>query len=101
MSARGRPLLLLLGAALALVTMAGCESADGVEVHGSVGMYYGTGGGYYSPWYYGPGYVPPVIVNPYPPGYRPPGGSTRPPVTTAPRPTPLPASRSGGGGRRR
>lgn len=81
--------------------LAGCESADGVEVHGSVGMYYGYGGGFYDPWYYGPGYRPPVIVNPYPPGGVRPPGSTRPPPTNVPRPTPLPATRGMGGGRRR
>ena len=69
-------------AATLAISVASCSDYDNVSVHGSVGMYYGTG--YYDPWYYGPGYYrPPVIVAP--PPSRPPA---RPPVQ---RPTPLPA----------
>jgi len=64
-----------------------CSDYDNVSVHGSVGMYYGTG--YYDPWYYGPGYYrPPVIVAPPPPARPPSRPPARPPVQ---RPTPLPA----------
>lgn len=71
---------------LALAT-ASCSDYDNVSVHGSVGMYYGTG--YYDPWYYGPGYYrPPVIVTPPPPARPPSRPPARPP---AQRPTPLPA----------
>jgi hypothetical protein len=75
---------LLVGTSLAaMFSLPSCSDYDGGTVHGSVGMYYGTGG-YYNPWYYGPGYGPPVIVAPPPP---------RPPVSRPPpqRPTPLPS----------
>ncbi len=53
---------LLAGTGLAAVlALASCSDYDNVSVHGSVGMYYGTGG-YYNPWYYGPSYGAPVIV---------------------------------------
>jgi hypothetical protein len=77
----------LIGATAVLaLAVTSCSDYDNVSVHGSVGMYYGTG--YYDPWYYGPGYYrPPVIVTPPPsrPPNRPPA---RPPTA---RPTPLPA----------
>jgi len=73
-------------AAVLALAAASCSDYDNVSVHGSVGMYYGTG--YYDPWYYGPGYYrPPVIVAPPPPA-RPP---SRPPARPPARPTPLPA----------
>jgi len=69
-------------AALAMAA-ASCSDYDGVSVHGSVGMYYGTG--YYDPWYYGPGYYPPPVI--VPPPNRP-DRPVRPPTN---RPTPLPS----------
>ncbi len=79
---------LVAGAALnSLFMLVGCSGYDDVSVHGSVGMYYGTG--YYDPWYYGPGYGPPVVVVPPPSSRpRPEHPIARPPP---PRPTPLPA----------
>jgi len=74
-------------AATLALSVASCSDYDNVSVHGSVGMYYGTG--YYDPWYYGPGYYrPPVIVTPPPPARPPLRPPARPPVQ---RPTPLPA----------
>jgi hypothetical protein len=78
---------LLAGTGLAAVlALASCSDYDNVSVHGSVGMYYGTGG-YYNPWYYGPSYGGPVIVAP-PPSSRP-----RPehPIARPPPPRPVPA----------
>jgi len=75
---------LLAAAGLAAASaLTSCSDYDHGTVHGSVSMYYGTGG-YYDPWYYGPRYGPPVIVAPPP---------SRPPVSRPPppRPTPLPA----------
>ena len=62
------PLAIILLAAA--VGLSSCGDYGGSSsVHGSVGMYYGTG--YYDPWYYGPRYGPPVVVVP-PPSSRPP-----------------------------
>jgi hypothetical protein len=71
----------------AVLMLASCSGYDSTSVHGSVGMYYGTGG-YYDPWYYGPRYGPPVIVAPPPSRPRPEHPIARPPAS---RPTPLPA----------
>jgi hypothetical protein len=79
---------LLAGTSLAAIFMlTSCSGYDNASVHGSVGMYYGTGG-YYDPWYYGPRYGPPVIVAPPPSRPRPEHPIARPPAS---RPTPLPA----------
>lgn len=75
---------LVVAAALALAATS-CSDYDNVSVHGSVGMYYGSG--YYDPWRYGPGYYPPPVIVAPPPPSRPPA---RPPVSR-PTPTPLPA----------
>jgi len=81
------PLAIILLAAA--VGLSSCGDYGGSSsVHGSVGMYYGTG--YYDPWYYGPRYGPPVVVVP-PPSSRPPRPEqpiARPPPV---RPQPLPA----------
>jgi hypothetical protein len=81
-----RPALLAGTGLAAVLARASCSDYDNVSVHGSVGMYYGTGG-YYNPWYYGPSYGPPVIVAP-PPSSRP-----RPehPIERPPPPRPVPA----------
>jgi hypothetical protein len=78
----------MVAAAILTLALASCSDYDNVSVHGSVGMYYGTG--YYDPWYYGPRYGPPVVVVP-PPSSRPPRPEhpiARPPPA---RPQPLPA----------
>lgn len=81
-----RPALLAGTGLAAVLALASCSDYDNVSVHGSVGMYYGTGG-YYNPWYYGPSYGGPVIVAP-PPSSRP-----RPehPIARPPPPRPVPA----------
>jgi len=85
----GQRVLLIATAVAAGLGFAGCGDYGGsTSVHGSVGMYYGTG--YYDPWYYGPRYGPPVVVVP-PPSSRPPRPEhpiARPPPA---RPQPLPA----------
>jgi hypothetical protein len=91
---------LLAGACLAATfALASCSDYDNGSVHGSVGMYYGTGG-YYNPWYYGPGYGPPVIVpptsrpRPVHPIERPPAPRPMPArPSPMPRPTPMPRGR--------
>ena len=92
----------LLYAALACAAMfiSGCASNGSGSVHGSV--YVGTG--YYDSWGWGPCCYhggPPVVVGP-PPVNRPDiDRPVRPSQPIANVPSPRPAARAGGGGRRR